>query len=107
MIKSPFKNIDDAFKPFFDTLISIKGIRADNDYIFTSLQASVFPIEDIDPFSDTDIDTEIKKIQIIVDKIYFGKIQVGDEITTEENEKFKVSKVEKTLDFTRIEARSI
>lgn len=107
MIKSPFKNIDDAFMPFFDTLISIKGIRADNDCIYTSLQASVFPVEDIEPFCDTDIDTEIKKIQIIVDKIYFGKIQVGDEITTEENEKYKVCKVENVLGVTRLEARSI
>lgn len=107
MTKYPFNDINDAFLPFFDNTIAIKGIRPDNQEIFTSLQASIFPVEDVDPFSDSDIETDLKKIEILVDTIYFGKIQVGDEITTEYNEKYKVTKVEKTLDFTKISARSI
>ena len=60
MTNSPFKNNDAAFMPFFDSTISIKGTRPDNQEFFTSLQASIFPIENIDPFSDVDIETDIK-----------------------------------------------
>ena len=101
-----FKDTSKAFQPFFDSTIAIQGIRKDNCQVNTSILASLFPVEDIDPFSDVDADTEVKKIYAIVDKTYFGKIQVGDTLTTEENEVFKVTKVEKTLDCTRLEARS-
>ena len=102
-----FKDTSKAFQPFFDTTIAIQGIRKDNCQVNTSILASLFPVEDIDPLSDGDVETEVKKISAIVDKIYFGKIQVGDTLTTEDNEVFKVSKVEKSLDCTKIEARSI
>ena len=69
-----FKNTSGAFTPFFDSTIAITGLRKDNCEVNTSMSASLFPVEDVDPFSGADAETEVKKISAIVDKIYFGKI---------------------------------
>lgn len=108
MTKRLFKNFDDAFAPMFDDVISLEsnGIR-------TSVNACVFPPEDVDPFSDVDATTDLKRINILIKKPdeashdFNVKIQpkIGDTIVLEDNSKWNITKCSFSQSEYQIEAR--
>ena len=57
--------IDDAFDVMFSETVQLNITRNGMTYS-TPLDACVFPIEDVDPFVDSDTDNETKRISVIL-----------------------------------------
>jgi len=102
-MKSPW-DISEAFEPMFDDQIAVtrNGVRY-------PVKACVFPIEQVDPFVDSDYQNDVKLISALIRKrgIPKGwKPQVGDEVQLANGEKYKASEIEDEQIWFKMTARS-
>ena len=91
--------------------ISFFGSRGDIQHK-TTVKACLFPIESIDPLAENDIESDVKMVSITAKEDAFMpydkkmKPQVGDTFITENDEKYKVTSVERSNGFFDIIGRS-
>lgn len=99
-MKSPFDNTEIAFEPFFDTPISVEGVR-ENTKVAGTFYACVFDNGYADPYTEADADTVIRTfaIQLRAGDWLEGKPpQIGDTVTVQGlPKKLAVSRVESEL----------
>lgn len=104
MNKNPWNEFD-AFKPMFCDIIGYI-----NRECRTSLKAAVFPLAEIEPFSEVDIDTEIMKMNVLIDYDdwkFTNKPMIGDTVELSDGTKFKVASVTETQNWYDLTTRSI
>ena len=107
---NPFQNNDSAFDPMYSDKISITVFgRFNKVNTQTNIPAVVFPIQQIDPFGETEIESQIKIIKVNVRKkdVNVGEISIGDEIMLSNYSKWKVTSVDFLDDCYDIAARSV
>lgn len=104
-MENPWKNID-AFTPMMGETVGLRGARKGGREVSTSFQACVFPVEDTDPLSDVDAETDVKKVEVIATPdAKFEKPQIGDTLTLEDGTEWCVSEVSNSLEFLKVIAR--
>lgn len=109
MNKNPWRD-DGAFDDMFCDVVEISGTR-DGSPFQTSLDACVFPREDVDPFVESSAESDVRKIDVLVrvrdaDRSGAYRPQLGDVVEREGGDKWKVCGVEKEQNWYRITARS-
>ena len=109
---NPFSDIDTAFSPMFMDTLSADCKRNQTHYIAT-ISCCVFPIDDIDPFDDQAQKSNIKKMNILIQKQDWNKSilsaiepEIADKVVFDTYE-MKVSKVENENGLWRLEGRTI
>lgn len=108
MNKNPW-HIIEPYKAMYTDIIAISGVRKRDSY-YTSLKACVFDQQDVDPFCDSDATTNLKMINVLIsyDNWMLNiKPQIGDTITLENAEKYKVVKVSESMGLYDLNCRSI
>lgn len=70
-------NINDAFTPMF-----CDDVRITSSGTSHQVKACVFPIEEVDPFADSDNKSELKRLNILIqhDDWNYGEIKVGSPV---------------------------
>jgi len=105
-MENPWSDID-AFTPMMGETVGIRGARKGGKEIATSFLACVFPVEDTDPLSEADPETDVKKVEVIATPdAKMEKPQVGDILTLEDGTEWNVSEVSNSLEFLKLIARS-
>lgn len=104
-MNSIWDNID-AFTPMFcDTVVYKSGD------VETSVEAAAFPLESIEPFADIDTTSSVESIKLLVKKHtmqHSGIMpKIGDEVQLEDGRRFKVCKVDASMNIYDMTARSI
>lgn len=104
-MNSIWDNID-AFTPMFCDIVAYKSGDAE-----TSFEAAVFPLESIEPFADIDPTSSVESIKLIMKKRTVRQSginpNIGDELRLEDGRKFKVCKIDASMNIYDITARSI
>lgn len=91
----------------FLDVIEISSKRK-SDYNKTSLNACVFPIETVEPFIDTDTQSEVKHICVVIHKSdwpFKNLMAIGDTITEFDSTTWKITDVSLEQDDIKITAR--
>lgn len=97
---------------YLDTLSAV--CKRNNVEVSSSISCCIFPIEDIDPFDDTNAKSDIKKINILVryddwncDAVLSAiEPEIGDKVITDVKS-YKICIVENENGQWRMEGRSI
>lgn len=107
--------ITEPFAPMFCENVSIRGKRTGGRTFTISCKGCTFPIDDIDPYADTDAENNVKKMNVIIQKTHLPKVdfdklytpQIGDSVIVDtSNYNWKISKVENKIDFYELECKS-
>ncbi len=105
-MKSPFKDIADAFAPMFTEaaeFVTASGIRG-------TVPCCTFPIEAVDPFVETDIANDVRRAHILVRKrdwmSFSEEPQIGDAVTTPDAKTWKIETFDIGQDWYRLGVRS-
>lgn len=89
--------IEDAFKPMFCDVVEFACVREGRKNR-SSVRACVFPVEDVDPFVDSDVENNLKKIHVIVKKLSMDALgvvpKVGDVFKMANCESYGITSVE-------------
>lgn len=110
MTTNPFNKLDESFQDLFMDTIGISCNRPNGKIERTSVNSCVFPIEEVEPFSHADEDTDIKRMTILImkkDWTFNEPMKIGDDIILDNNTKLKVSSVDVEHSWFKIIARSI
>lgn len=102
---NPWYCNDAAFEVMFSDTAEIKTKTERG-----TVKCCVFPIEDVDPFIDTDTETKIKRISILLKKKNWfcgTRPSIGDRITLPNGEQFKLSEINDEQNWYKMTARSI
>ena len=96
-------------KPFevmmTDTIV-LKGSRqSPTTSISTIVDCCIFPVEDVEPFSEVDIDSDLETVKIVALSCEYMP-QVGDVAITEDDVEWKLTSVKKSLGQIDMTARS-
>lgn len=108
MTKSPYIDIDKAFDPMFmecaDFTTEQGGLRG-------TVPCCLFPVESIDPFVETDIDTKVKRANVLVRKRDWldleDKPQIGDHVRWVDGSEWLVESCDIEQDWYRMEVRGV
>lgn len=102
---NPWSDID-AFTPMMGETIGLKGSRKGGKEIATSFLGCVFPVEDTDPLSEVDAETDVRKVEVIATPdAKMEKPQIGDTLTLEDGTEWSVSEVSNSLEFLKVIGR--
>ena len=102
----------EAFEPMLTDYVSFVGNRGSTQ-LQTTIQVCLFPIENADPLLDIDVESAVKMVSIVAKEDSFMsydknlKPQVGDMFITENDEKYKVTSVQRNNGFYDIIGRSV
>lgn len=105
MKNNPWNSCGEAFSVMFSDeaeFITSKGERG-------SLYCCLFPKEDVDPFVESDADSIIKSVSVLVKKCdwhFRTKPAIGDQVKICNDGKYKVMDVEDEQNWYRLTARS-
>ena len=103
---NPFEGTAAAFGPLMGETVGLRGTRKGGREVATSFMASVFPVEDTDPLSEADVETDVRRIEVIATPdARIVKPQVGDTLTLEDGTEWNVSEVSNSLEFLKVIAR--
>ena len=100
------------FEAMFTDVVEISGARPRGCSFRGSFTSCVYPVEDDEPFSETDAETSLKRITLLVIKrgsLGWNKSyppQIGDQVVLENGSKWKVSNVDDRLDWFEVRAKS-
>lgn len=107
MMKSPYIGIDDAFAPMFTEVVEYTtstGVKG-------TVPCCFFPIEEVDPFVETDIDNETRRANILIRRkdwlAYSDEPKVGNSVSTPDGRKWKVETYDLEQDWYKLGVRSI
>ena len=104
-MENPWKDID-AFSPMMSETVGLKGSRKGGREVSTSFKACVFPVEDTDPLSEVDPETDVRKVEVITSPdAKMEKPQIGDTLTLEDGTEWSVSEVSNSLEFLKVIGR--
>ena len=106
MSESPWKT-DNAFDAMFDDTADYTTAK---DGSCARVRCCAFPIEDIDPFAETDADSEIKKVTILVRKSEWNfnakSPQIGDKVELTDDAEYRISEVNDEQNWWKLTGRS-
>lgn len=105
-------NTAEPFSPMFSETVEVSGSRAKGQSFRGSFSACVYPVEDEEPFADTDADSDLRHFRLLVTKM--GRRgwnkpyppQIGDQVKLKNGSKWKVSKMEDRQFWFELEARN-
>ncbi len=107
MMKSPWTQIDSAFDAMFSEaaeFVTTSDKRA-------TVACCIFPIEDVDPFADTDVTSDVKRINIVIRQKEWMSFKerptVGNLVITPDGSKWKIETSDMEQDWWSLKARSI
>lgn len=108
---NPFKDNSAAFDPMFTDMLSAVCAR-ESAVREAEIKCCIFPIEDIDPFDANEVDSAIKKVNVLIRHEDWNTSslsdivpEIGDRITS--GVSYKICNVEDENGQWRLEGRSV
>lgn len=105
--KSPWED-DDAFDAMFEDVATFHTVKTTET---KTLRCCIFPIETVDPFAESDSESDVKRISVLARKDEWDFNQkspsVGDSIELRNGERYKVAEVRDEQNWWRTTARSV
>lgn len=106
-MRSPWKKNDLAFIVMFDDEAEFTTMTTNER---GTVQCCIFPREDVDPFVESDNQSLIKSVTVLVRKCNWiftqRKPAVGDQIKLPNNDKYKVATIDEEQNWYRLTGRS-
>ena len=100
---------EDAFDPMMGETVGLTGKRPNGATLSTSFAVCVFPVEDVEPLAESDIDSDVRRVSILVPPSAIrdraSRPLVGDVLTQQDGTRWTVSRVIDEAGFLRIEAK--
>ena len=104
--KSPWEE-DGAFDAMFEDVATFQTVKTTETKTF---RCCVFPIETVDPFIESDSESDVKKISVLLRKDEWDLNQkspsIGDAMELRNGERYKVSEVRDEQNWWKLTGRS-
>lgn len=100
------------YDAMFTDSVVICGVRPEGRSFRSLFTACVFPPEKEDPFAETDADTKVERLTLLVRKkgehgwTRRTPPQTGDGVKTADGRNYRVSRVAETVNWYELEAKS-
>ena len=107
-MNNPWKNTDAAFDVMFSDEVEYTTIKTNETSI---LVCCVFPREDVDPFADSDNESLIKAVTILVRQkdwpFTTKRPATGDQVLLVGGDKYKIATIDTEQNWYRLTGRSV